>query len=67
MQKKKNPYSEWTIKIFNKNRLSVTDFSFASGFNVAQLGTDPSNAILQTETFLPDVVSSLREEEEAIM
>ena len=63
----KNPYGESTIKIFNKNRLSVTDFSFASGFNAAQLGTDLANAILRTETFLPDVASLPREEEETIM
>lgn len=27
-------------------------FSFASDFNVTQLGTDPDNIVLRTETFL---------------
>lgn len=50
MQKK--IHGDLSIKICNKDRFHVTVFSFAFGFNVAWLCTDPDNTILRTEMFL---------------
>lgn len=54
MQKKKI-HSGPMIKIFNKDRLRVTDFSFASSFNVAQLGTDLDNNHSEDRVLSPPV------------
>lgn len=55
-------HSELNIKIFNKDKLSVTAFSFAFAWRA-----DPDGTILRMETFLPPCLFFTQKEENIIM